>query len=40
MSSLIQANLSIKLLGDSGITNFTYISQTYSKGSNIESSED
>ena len=40
MSSLIQANLSIKLLGDSGITNFIYNGQTYSKGSNIKSSED
>ena len=40
MSSLIQANLSIKLLGDSGITNFIYNGQTYLKNSSIESSED
>lgn len=40
MSTLIQSNLSIKLLGDSGINNFTYNGQTYLKNSSIESSED
>ena len=40
MSGLLTANLSIKLIGDSGITNFTYNNQTYNKEQSIESSEE
>ena len=40
MSGLLTANLSIKLTGDSGITNFTYNNQTYNKEQSIESSEE
>lgn len=37
MSSLIQANISITLTGDSGITGFTYNGQSYYKGDSIKS---
>ena len=37
MSSLLQANLSIKLTGDSGITGFTYNNHSYNKNDSIES---
>ena len=39
MSSLLQANISIKLTGDSGITDFTYNNQLYNKNQSIESED-
>ena len=39
MSSLIQANLSIKLTGDDGITDFAYNGESYDKGDSIESED-
>jgi hypothetical protein len=40
MSNLLIANLSLKLKGDNGVTNFTYNNKIYNKETSIESYED